>query len=293
MQSVESRLWNMSVMRWRTRRRRRTAIRRPRRTEPPAGIGEQHMDEGADGDRAQDVRPCKRGTGSRPQGADEEGEPGRDQRPRAVLRAAGFGPSALQRRTTSRPTGRGCWSDRVLLMAAREDDRQRSGAGRQRNGADRQPTRAGDFIPAARRVSLTTARPWGRSRGRRRSPRATRSPSVPARGEHDAGDERSRHRASAGDLEPVHVGELDVEEHERPAAACAPPRSREAPSAASPTTSKPSASSSARAVRRKLGWSSTMRTVLGMHTWWHVECSGAVRVTTLFVGLSSGRAPID
>src|SRR5262245_32818950 len=39
--------------------------------------------------------------------------------------------------------------------------------------------------------------------------------------------------------------------------------SASSPSAASPMTEKPSASSSARAVARKLGWSSTTRTVLG------------------------------
>src|SRR5207253_2778800 len=56
----------------------------------------------------------------------------------------------------------------------------------------------------------------------------------------------------------------------------------ETPSAASPTTWKPSSSRSVRAVARKLGWSSTMRTVL-IRPSWQRHAAASIRLTAPFV----------
>ena len=103
---------------------------------------------------------------------------------------------------------------------------------------------------------------------------------VAARDEHDhataaVGDEPQ------GDLESVHVGELDVQKHDL---GLEPGDSlqQRAPSSASPTTSYPSVSSSCRAVARKLGWSSTMST-LGMPESWQRAGPSAIRLAVPFV----------
>src|SRR5207247_1274850 len=58
--------------------------------------------------------------------------------------------------------------------------------------------------------------------------------------------------------------------------------SASAPSAASATTENPSASRSARAVARKLGWSSTIKTVRGMGSSLQVAGAPAIRIATHF-----------
>src|ERR687898_2939270 len=59
----------------------------------------------------------------------------------------------------------------------------------------------------------------------------------------------------------------------------------EAPSTASPTTSKPSLSSSVRAVLRNVGWSSTTRKVVTVPEWWHATAVSVVGLTTPFAAI--------
>ena len=87
---------------------------------------------------------------------------------------------------------------------------------------------------------------------------------VAARDEHDRAASCRSGTGGLRDLEAVQVGQLDVEQDDVGVELARPSRAPRRPSSASPTTSNPSASSSVRAVARKLGWSSTMRTVRAM-----------------------------
>ena len=69
----------------------------------------------------------------------------------------------------------------------------------------------------------------------------------------------------------------------------------DSPSSASPTISYPSASSNACALERKLGWSSTIRTVV-TRSWWHSPRKPAIRLATPFqsekAGVNPGKEPL-
>ena len=203
--------------------------------------------------------------------------------PGTVLGSAGSRDQAGRKESPADQEGDDAGEELLLLVLAGEDERKGAHAGCERHGADCEPDprRRAD----SRRAESLAADSSALGTKPRAPDWATRDPK----------SERSRLEVStmAGD----HPFRVSCSATAKPSMSGSWTSSRRtsgrslsaasmpaAPSWASPTTSKPSDSSSARAVRRKLGWSSTIRTVLGMHTWWHAHRPRGVRLSTLFQG---------